>query len=98
MRDSLDRVAALEPGVAAVAELERPMQELSRLRDSLDRVAALGEPMARVARIGGLLERPALLILVAGLGLGLWGAVTFLAVRSAILSTKGEPAPGEVRR
>jgi hypothetical protein len=42
--------------------------------------------MSRVAALGSVLQRPALLTLVALLALAAWGGVTFLAVRFAIIS------------
>jgi hypothetical protein len=42
--------------------------------------------MTRLAALGGIVERPWLLVLVAALALLAWGVVTFFAVRLAILS------------
>ena len=84
--DPMKSVAALQPPLAAVADLRAPMEELSALRQPLERVADLREPMTRLSRLGALLDHPILLIALALVGLGLWAAVTFLAVRLAILS------------
>ena len=56
------------------------------LRQPMERVADLREPMTRLARLGAVLDHPILLIVLALVGLGLWGAVTYVAVRLAILS------------
>jgi hypothetical protein len=87
--DPMMRVAELRPQLAAVADLRAPMDELGALRQPLERVADLREPMTRLAALGTALERPILLLAVALLGLGVWGVVTFLAVRLAILSASG---------
>jgi hypothetical protein len=42
--------------------------------------------MARLAAVGGILQRPLLLLVIGVLALAAWGLVTFLAVRLAILS------------
>jgi hypothetical protein len=87
--DPLAGVAALRPQLVTMAELGRPMGELSALRQPLERVADLREPMTRLAALGHLLDRPLLLVALLLLGLGLWGLVTFFAVRLAILSASG---------
>ena len=79
-------MAALRPQLAAVADLRAPMDELAALRQPLERVADLREPMTRLAALGAVLDRPILGIALVLLGLGLWGVVTFFAVRLAILS------------
>jgi hypothetical protein len=45
--------------------------------------------MTRLARLGAFLDHPIPVIALVLFGLGLWGAVTFLAVRFAILSASG---------
>ena len=60
--------------------------ELAALKTPLEGVAELREPMTRLAM---LLDHPILLAGLALLGLLVWGAVTFLAVRLALLSVAG---------
>jgi hypothetical protein len=86
LRESMDRVASLQPQLASVADLRGPMDELSTLRQPLERVADLREPMTRLAALGTVLGQPLLLFLLAIAGLVLWGGVTFIAVRLAIVS------------
>jgi uncharacterized protein YoxC len=83
LRDPMTRVAALDARLAAVASLRDPIQELAGLREPMAQVAALEQPMTRLA---GILDHPVLLLACAVVGLALWGAVTFVAVRLAILS------------
>ena len=62
------------------------MHKLARLEAPLEGVAALGGPLAQVGALGSVLRNPLLLLLL-GLGALLaWGAVTFVAVRYAIIS------------
>lgn len=92
LRPSLDRVSSLGDGLGAVAALGPQLQEVGGLRQPLERVAALEEPMARLATVGSILQRPLLLLFVGLLALAAWGAVTFFAVRLAILSAaRAEP-------
>lgn len=90
--DPLVHVAALQPQLAAVADLSAPMTDLTALREPLERVADLRDPMTRLARLGtamALVNHPMLLALAVCAGLVLWGGVTFVAVRLAILSVAG---------
>ena len=87
--DPMVNVAALRPQLAAVADLRAPLDELGTLRQPLERVADLREPMTRLAALAAVLDRPILGIALVLLGLGLWGVVTFFAVRLAILSAGG---------
>jgi hypothetical protein len=84
--DPMKNVAGLQPGLEAVAGLKAPMDELAALKGPLERVADLREPMTRLAALAVLLDRPILLAFLAVLGLAVWGGVTFLAVRLALLS------------
>lgn len=84
--DPMVNVAALRPELAAVANLKAPMDELAALKTPLEGVAHLREPMTRLAL---LLDHPILLAGLALLALLVWGAVTFLAVRLALLSVAG---------
>ena len=84
--DPMRNVAGLQPGLTAVAGLKAPMDELAALKGPLERVADLREPMTRLAALAVLLDRPILLAGFAVLGLAVWGGVTFLAVRLALLS------------
>jgi hypothetical protein len=65
------------------------LEELGALKRPLERVADLREPMTRLAALAALLDHPVLLAGLVLLGLGAWGAVTFLAVRLALLSVSG---------
>jgi hypothetical protein len=82
-------VAGLQPDLAAVASLKTPLVELGELKRPLEDVAGLREPMTRLATLALLLDHPILLGFLLVAGLGLWGAVTFLAVRLGILSVAG---------
>ena len=84
--DPMKSVAGLRPELAAVAGLKAPLEDLGELKSPLERVADLREPMTRLAALAPMLNHPILLAGLALLGLGLWGAVTFLAVRLALLS------------
>jgi hypothetical protein len=96
MRSSLDAVAALQPSLlqvasldrqlASVADLKTAMTTLAALKEPMERVAALQEPMTRVAALGSVLESPGRLILIGLLALAFWAAITFGAVRLAIIS------------
>ena len=62
---------------------------------ALERVAALDEPMSQLAALGSILNRPLLLLGIAVLALVAWGAVTFFAVKLAILSAaRAQPRAG----
>ena len=52
----------------------------------MERLAALEGPMTRVAELGSLISRPWLIAIAGLVGLLAWGAVTFVAVRLAIVS------------
>jgi hypothetical protein len=52
----------------------------------MGRLAALEAPMSRLATAAALLDHPVLLVLMVLAALLAWGAVTFAAVRFAILS------------
>jgi hypothetical protein len=62
------------------------MTTLAALKEPMERVAALQEPMTRVAALGSILQSPGRLVVIGGLALLFWGAVTFGAVRLAIIS------------
>ena len=62
------------------------MQQLGELRDPMQRLAALEAPMSQLAALAPLLSRPGLLLLAGAFALLVWGAITFLAVRFAIIS------------
>ena len=93
MRPSLDAVAALDRSMRevaalrtelrAVAELQRSMTELGTLREPMMRVAELRQPMSRIAALAPL-SNPVGIIVGAVVALGLWGLVTFAAVRLAV--------------
>jgi hypothetical protein len=89
LHESLDRVAGLDAQLASVAALKGSMDQLGGLRTPMERLAALEAPMTRVAELGSLLSifnRPWLLGLVGLVVLAIWGAVTFVAVKLAIVS------------
>jgi hypothetical protein len=92
LRDSLTQVAALDVQLKAVAELRPAMKQLGQLKQPLERVGALGEPLQQLGPVLALLEHPVLLLLAIALGLGAWGAVTFYAVKLAILSAARKTA------
>ena len=52
----------------------------------MERLAALEGPMTRVAELGNLISSPWLIAIVGLVALLAWGAVTFVAVRLAIVS------------
>jgi len=79
-------VSSLDVRLASVADLGPQLQQVGGLRQPLERVAALGDPMSRLAALGSILDRPLLLVAIGLVALAAWGAVTFLAVRLAILS------------
>ena len=95
MRTSLDavsalntpmqQVAALRPELIAVGELQGSMRDLAALREPMTRVAELKEPMARLASVAAM-ANPLGIVLLAAVGLVLWAAVTFFAVRLAVVS------------
>ena len=85
----MERVAELRAELQAVAELQGSMRELAALREPMARVAELRQPMDRLAAFAPT-THPLGLVLIAMLGLGLWGVVTFVAVRLAIASALGE--------
>jgi hypothetical protein len=62
----------------------------------MERLAALEEPMTRVAALGSIFNRPWLFVIVGLVALAAWGAVTFVAVKLAIVSaakvTRTHPA------
>ena len=62
------------------------MQELGQLREPMERVAMLEAPMSRLASAALVLDRPFLLVVLALCGMVLWGLVTYVAVRLAIVS------------
>ena len=76
-------MAQLENQLAAVAALKPSLDGLSRLQQPLEQVGSLIAPLGAVT---SLLERPLLLVLAALIGLLAWGAVTFVAVKLAIVS------------
>jgi len=88
LQGSLQQVAALEPQLAAVAGLEPAMKELGGLRAPLERVGALEQPMARLATLVSLFDRPMRFVIWGIAALIAWGLVTFVAVRSAIVSAR----------
>jgi hypothetical protein len=83
--EPMTRMAGLASGMRQVGELQ-PTTRLGRLQPSLDATAALRQPMERLSLLVVTLDRPVFLILLALGGLTAWGAVTFLAVRFAIVS------------
>lgn len=87
----MERVAALGTELRAVAELQGSMRELAALREPMTRVAELRQPMDRLAAFVPA-SHPLGIVLIALLGLGLWGVVTFVAVRLAIVSALGRGA------
>jgi hypothetical protein len=80
---SMQEVAALRSELRAVAELQRSMADLGALREPMMRVAELRQPMTQIAALGPL-GNPLGIAVVAIVGLLLWGAVTFVAVRLAV--------------
>ena len=86
LHGSLGLVAALKPELSAVAGLREPMRDVAQLRQPMERVAGLRDPMTRLANAAALVDNPIKLVLLAVIGLGAWAAVTFFAVRLAILS------------
>ena len=52
----------------------------------MERLVSLGEPMTRLAELGGVLNRPWLLVIAALARTRRMGGVTFVAVRLAIVS------------
>jgi len=72
--------------LASVAALRGSMDQLGQLRMPMERLASLEEPMTRVAELGSLFNRPWLLAIAGLVALTAWGAVTFVAVRLAIVS------------
>ena len=92
LRPALDRVSALDVRLAAVSDLSPQLQQVGGLREPLERVAALDEPMSQLAALGSILNRPLLLLGIAVLALAAWGAVTFFAVKLAILSARARAA------
>jgi hypothetical protein len=86
LQQPMTRLVGLQPSLDATAALKAPMDELAALKGPLERVADLREPMTRLAALAVLLDRPILLAGFAVLGLAVWGGVTFLAVRLALLS------------
>ncbi|MGC4081495.1 MAG: hypothetical protein QM736_05100 [Vicinamibacterales bacterium] len=86
------RLARSGVGTRADAEvggrLRGPMEQLSALRAPLEQVGSLAGPMGQLAGLTALLERPVLLIVIALAALAAWGAVTFVAVRMAIISAR----------
>ena len=52
----------------------------------MERLAALEAPMTRVAELGAIFDRPWLFAVVGLVALAAWGAVTFVAVKLAIVS------------
>jgi hypothetical protein len=86
LRGSLTQVAALDTQLKAVADLRPAMEQLGQLKQPLERVGALGEPLQRLGPVLALLEHPVLLLLAIALGFAAWFAVTFFAVKLAILS------------
>jgi hypothetical protein len=87
--DPMKNVAGLRPELAAVAGLRAPLDELGALKTPLERVADLRDPMTRLAALAVLLDHPILLAGLVLLGLAVWGAVTFFAMRLALLSVSG---------
>jgi hypothetical protein len=90
LQGSLRMVAELQPQLASVAGLQPAMQQLGALREPMERVAAREAPMSRLADVAAnaasVLQRPALLAILALAGLLAWGVVTFVAVRLAMAS------------
>ncbi len=86
LRDPMIAVASLQPQLGAVANLKRSMDDLTALRQPLERAADLRDPLMQVAALGAVINQPAVFVAAALVGLVLWGAVTFLAVRLAIVS------------
>ncbi|MGH7637159.1 MAG: hypothetical protein ACREOK_05865, partial [Gemmatimonadaceae bacterium] len=85
LRVPMERVASLQPELRAVAELQGSMRELATLRDPLIRVAELRQPMTQLAALNPI-ANPIGFIALALVGLAAWAAVTFFAVRFAVLS------------
>lgn len=98
LRDPMIQVASLRTDLGAVADLRTPMTELTTLRQPLERVADLRQPLEGVAGLGRLLEHPLLIALLILVGLALWGAVTFVAVRLAIVSAAAATLPGPAHK
>jgi len=86
LHESLDRVAGLDTQLASVAALKGSMDHLGGLRTPMERLAALEEPMTRVAELGSIVNRPWLFVIVGLVALAAWGAVTYVAVKLAIVS------------
>ena len=62
------------------------MDQLAGLRAPMERLSALEEPMTRVAELGSIINRPWLFVIVGLVALVVWGAVTYVAVKLAIVS------------
>jgi len=92
LRTPMEHVAALQPELRAVAELQGSMRELAALREPLVLVAELRQPMTRLAALAPV-SHPLGLVALAVLGLALWGAVTFFAVRLAVASALRHSRP-----
>jgi hypothetical protein len=92
LKGSLTQVAALDTQLKAVADLRPAMENLGQLKQPLERVGALGEPLQRLGPVLALLEHPVLLLLAIVLGFGAWFAVTFFAVKLAIVSAARKTA------
>ncbi len=88
LRPSLDNVASLREPMKRVASLNAQLSAVAELRDPLRRVAALEQPMRQLASVTKTLGHPWEFLLYALLGLAAWGAVTFVAVRFAIVSAR----------
>ena len=86
LRGSLTQVAALDTQLKSVADLRPAMEQLGGLKQPLERVGALGEPLQQLGPLLALLEHPILLLLAIALGFAAWFAVTFFAVKLAIIS------------
>jgi hypothetical protein len=86
-------LASLGPRMAELTTLSGPMQEVASLRQPLVQVAALGDPMNRIAALGSLVANPVRLLVASIAALAIWAAVTFFAVRFAVLSAFRAHAP-----
>jgi hypothetical protein len=88
----MERVASLRGDLRAVAELQGSMRDLAALRQPLVQVAELRQPMAQLAALNPL-GHPFGAIALAVLALAAWGAVTFFAVRFAVISAMSQSRP-----
>jgi hypothetical protein len=86
-RESSEAMRTSPAAIAAESSgLSEPILRLPDMRTGHEETAAPEQPVSRLAALGATLDRPLLLAGLTGLGLTLWGGVTFVAVRLAIAS------------